>query len=278
MYCYCLIQFVIYSKKIMLTFHMAPVFFSQCGLPCLKGVSKSDDNASNSFDDDKSVKLKRTKSASCLGINTNTVSIKSSEKVKNSEKISVYDNLNKNIDGNNNQLFDANDNKIRNKSLRNRKAHTKGFINQEMYDDRETVFTQNGNNVSDKYGNPGNSLIHSRVFSSNESPNSSVEMFEYNRTKDFNLNRNADCPNFLPDIVKELNCFQSSSIDEFDEQTQFYDGKQRKNYLLKSMKVLLNNLIDIEKEKGKHKELEKENGESRMTINENNLYLINNMK
>ena len=235
-------------------------------------MSKSDDNASTSFDDNQCVELKRTKSASCLSTNKNTVSIKNSEKVKNSENVSVYDNFKKNVDGNNNQLLDVNNNKTKNKSLRNRKTHTKGFINQEMYDDRETVFTQNGNNMSNEYGNPENSLIHSRVFSSNESPSSSVKMFEYDRTKDFNLNRNADCPNFLPNIVKELKCFQSSSIDE---QMQFCDGKQRNNYLLKSMKVLLNNLIDIEKEKVKHKELEKANGESRMTINESNLYLIN---
>ena len=233
-------------------------------------MSKSDDNASNFLDNHHhSVKLKRTKSASCLS--NNTVSIKNIEKVKNSEKISVYDNLNKNADGNNNQLIDINDNKIQQQSLRSRKAHTKGFINHEMYDDHETVFTHNGN-MSNKYGNPENSLIHSRVFSSNESPNSSVEMFEYDKTKDFNLNRNADCPNFLPNIVKELKCFQSSNIDE---QMQFCDGKQRESFLLKSMKVLLNNLIDIEKEKGKHKELEKDNGESRVTLNENSLFLIN---
>ena len=114
--------------------------------------------------------------------------------------------------------------------------------------------------------------MHSRLFSSTISPNSSVEMFEYDKTKDFNLNRNADCPNFLPNIVKELKCFQSSNIDE---QMQFCDGKQRESFLLKSMKVLLNNLIDIEKEKGKHKELEKDNGESRVTLNENSLFLIN---
>ena len=167
-------------------------------------MSKSDDNASNSCNHYQSGKFEDNKAASYR--NTNIGNLKNYKNY----------NVNYNFDKTFNKIsrpVDIDNFEIEKKLLCNKIIENDKLIGYEKHDNCKTVFTKNGV-ISKINENPENSLMHSRLFSSTVSPNSSVEMFEYDRTKDFNLNRNADCPNFLPNIVKELKCFQLSNIDE----------------------------------------------------------------
>lgn len=225
-----------------------------------------DDYASNSLNDRHSYRLGTKQSPSNF--------IKNIENIKNDEIFVVSDNYEKLLDGKNYQSVDMNNYDAKNNlSSRDKMIENEKLINYKKHFESncETVFTKLGN-IQNKNGNPENSLIHSRLFSSAGSPNSSVELFENEKTRDMKLNRNADCPDFLPNIVKELKCFQLSKIDE---EIQIQDEKYKENFLLKSMNVLLNNLIEIEKEKEKEKEIEKEKGKISLKLNENNLFLVN---
>jgi hypothetical protein len=225
-----------------------------------------DDYASNSLNERHSYRLGTKQSSSNF--------IKNIENIKNDEIPVVSDDYEKLLVGKNYHSVDMNNYDVRNNlSSRDKMIENEKLINYKKYFESncETVFTKLGN-IQNKNGNPENSLIHSRLFSSSGSPNSSVELFENEKTRDMKLNRNADCPDFLPNIVKELKCFQLSKIDE---EIQIQDEKQKENFLLKSMNVLLNNLIDIEKEKEKEKEIEKEKGKISLILNENNLFLVN---
>ena len=196
---------------------------------------------------------------------------KNIENIKNDEIVFAYDNFDKLFDGNNHQLVDINNFDMKNYSSSPGTIIEEGKLpNCNKFDNCETVFTKIGN-LANKNGNPENSLTHSRLFSSTASPNSSVELFEYERSKDIKLNRNADCPDFLPNIVKELKCFQLSKIDE---ETHIYDERRRESSVLTSMDAILNNLIDVEKEKLKEKEVEKEKGKLSIKLNENDLSLV----
>ena len=167
-------------------------------------MRKSDDNASSSCNSYQSSKFEDNKAASYR--NSNIVNL------KNVKTYIVNDNVDKTFNNKISRPMDIDNFEIEKNLLCNKIIENDKLIGYEKYDNCKTVFTKNGV-ISKINENPENSLMHSRLFSSTISPNSSVEMFEYDKTKDFNLNRNADCPNFLPNIVKELKCFQSSNID-----------------------------------------------------------------
>ena len=177
---------------------------------------------------------------------------KNIENTKIEENVPLNENINKISDRKYIQLIHIDNGEMKNHCKHEKIIENDKLISFKKLDNCDTVFTKVGS-MSNKNSNPENSLTHSRLFSSCVSPDSSVELFESEKAKDIKLNRNADCPHFLPNIVKELKHFQLSTIDE---DLQSHDQKVKETSLLQSMNVLLNNLIEIEKEKEKKKELE----------------------
>ena len=214
----------------------------QSAQPCTERYNKSDGNATSCLNEHQNMGLERIKSALRLPKNI--------ENTKIEENVILNDNMNKISDSKNHQLIHIDNSELKNHLKHDKiSENDKSFSLKKLENNCETVFTKIGS-MSNKNSNsnPSNSLTHSRLFSACVSPDSSVELFESEKAKDIKLNRNADCPHFLPSIVKELKYFQLSRIDE---DLQSHDQKVKETSLLQSMNVLLNNLIEVEKEKEK---------------------------
>lgn len=218
----------------------------QSALLCTERYNKNDDNATSCLNERQSMSLERIKSALRLPANI--------ENTKIEEIVTLNDNINKISDSKNPQLIHVDNSELKTHLKHDKISENDKLNSFKKLDNCETVFTKIGN-MSNKNGNsnPSNSLTHSRLFSSCVSPDSSVELFKSDKATDIKLNRNADCPHFLPNIVKELRYFQLSRIDE---DLQSHDEKVKETFLLQSMNVVLNNLIEIENEKEKKKEIE----------------------